>query len=35
MANRIGAADFRAFVETKEGKVLLTQARKEKYDQSI
>lgn len=31
MAERISTADFRAFVKTKEGEVLLTQARKAKF----
>ncbi len=31
MVKRIGTADFRAFVRTKEGEVLLTQARQAKF----
>lgn len=31
MVNRIGPANFRAFVKTKEGEVLFTQARKAKF----
>ncbi len=31
MVNRISTTDFRAFVKTKEGEILLTQARKAKF----
>ena len=31
MINRISTADFRAFVKTKEGELLFTQARKAKF----